>query len=124
MSETAHAGGRSFMAQIEVESGPGRGRSTVGWFIVGDQGLTVRPWPRWMIPERSASKDAVGDICVDRILHVYFPFPIIRWHHRETVRFENPECPLAGLLIEVRRRARIVDELRAREYLVVDRRTQ
>jgi hypothetical protein len=105
MSETAHAGGRSFLAQIEVESGPGRGWSVPGWFVVGDQALTVRPWPRWWIPERSASKDAAGGISVDRVIHFYFP--VISWHRRETVRFENPECPLSGLLIEVRRRARI-----------------
>lgn len=122
MSETTHAGGRSFRALIQVKSGPGRGWSGIGWLVVGDQGLTVRAWPlirRW-IPERSASKDAVGVICVDQILHVYLP--IIHWRRQETVRFENPDCPLTGVLLELRRRARITDELSARGYAVMDRR--
>jgi hypothetical protein len=122
MSETTHAGGRSFRACIQIESGSGRGRGGIGWFTVGDQGLSIRPWSliRWWIPERSASKDAVGVISVDQILHVYLP--IIRWRRRETVRFENPGCPLSGVMIELRRRARIVDELRAQGYAVMDKR--
>lgn len=122
MSETANAGGRSFRAWIQVESGAGRGRSGSGWFVVGDQGLGVRPSPliRWWIPERSAGKDAVGDISVDQLLRV--SLPVISWRRRETVRFENPQCPLSGVLIELSRRARVAEELRARGYAVTDRR--
>jgi hypothetical protein len=94
----------------------------IGWLVVSDQGLTVRPWPlirRW-IPERSASKDAVGDICVGQIVHLYLP--VIHWRRREAVRFESRECPLSGVLLELHRRARIADELRARGYAVMDSR--
>jgi hypothetical protein len=120
MSETPRASDRSFLAQIRIESGPGSPWEVPGRFIVSDQALTVRPWPRRWIPERSATKDAVDGILVNQALHI--TLPIITWHRRDTVRFENPECPLSGLLLELRRRVHIVDVLRDYGYSVTDKR--
>jgi hypothetical protein len=51
---------------------------------VGDQQLVVRSSPAWWIPERSVSKDAVGEISVSSMIVVHLP--VLHWRLVEVVR--------------------------------------
>jgi hypothetical protein len=98
------------------------GRRSTGWplakLIVSSQELTV--WSalnRW-IPTQSASKDAVGEILLDRRLHV--TLPLLRWQRLDVLTFD-PGSPFGGLTATLARRTRIAEELRCRGYTVTDR---
>jgi hypothetical protein len=114
----AQADASKTVRPFQVQSG----RRSTGWplakLIVGGQELTV--WSalnRW-IPTQSASKDAVGDILLDRRLHV--TLPVLRWRRLDILTFD-PDSPFGGLTITLARRARIAEELRCRGYTVTDR---
>jgi hypothetical protein len=102
---------------VRVQSG----RRGTGWplarLVVGSQQLTV--WSalnRW-IPTQSASKDAVGDVLLDRKLHI--TLPVLRWQRLDILTFD-PDSPFGGLTVTLARRARIPEELRRRGYTVID----
>ena len=106
--------------QMRVELTAGRRvvRWPLGRLAVGDHELTVSSSPaRWWIPERSVSKDAVGEIPVSSRIVVHLP--VLRWRRVEVVRF-GPGSEFADVWLMVPRRRRIVDELRGRGYSVAD----
>jgi hypothetical protein len=91
-----------------------------GRFIVGDQQLAVRSSPTWWIPERSVSKDAVGEISVSSKIVAHLP--VLHWRRVEVVRFA-PGSVFADVWLRVPRHRRVADELRGRGYSVTDRGT-
>jgi hypothetical protein len=110
---------RSVGADVQV------GRRGVEWpfgrFVIGDEELTVRSsLTRW-IRVRSASKNAVGEISFYERVEIYLP--ILHWHRLDNLRFEDPDSPFFGVSLMLPRRTRIIEELRARGYSVIDRRS-
>ena len=109
---------RSVGAGIQV------GRRGVGWpfgrFVIGSEELTVRSsLARW-IRARSASRGAVGEISVYE--RVDIQLPILRWRRLDNLRFEDPDSPFFGVSVMLPRRTRIIEELCAHGYTVIDRR--
>jgi len=114
---------RSFCVDISIDWGPRSRRGARWWigrFIVGDERLTVHsaliPW----IPARSAGRDEVGEISVGWYLHIYLP--IFHWRRLQVVYFEDPASAFFGVSLQLPRRKRIIEELRARGYSVTDKR--
>jgi hypothetical protein len=103
--------------RAEVTAGRRGVRWPLGRFVVGDQELAVRsPLAGWWIPERSASKDTVGEITVSRTIVVHLP--VLHWRWMDVVRFA-PGSAFADVWLRVPARRRVADELRRRGYGVV-----
>jgi hypothetical protein len=110
---------RSVGADVQV------GRRGVKWpfgrFVISDEELTVRSSPTRWIRVRSASKNAVGEISFYERVEIYLP--ILHWRRLDNLRFEDPDSPFFGVSLMLPRRTRIIEELRARGYSVIDRRS-
>ncbi|HYZ57874.1 MAG TPA: hypothetical protein VE733_30835 [Streptosporangiaceae bacterium] len=116
------AASRSFRTEIHIDQGAGRGWQ-VSWpfgrFVIGGDELTVRSsFFRWIV-DRSASKDAVGEISVCD--HLRINLPLFYWRRLAVVRFEDPTSALFGVSLVLPRRTQAIDELRARGFSVTDR---
>jgi len=120
VAESTPGGSCQVQMRVDLTAGHRGVRWPLGRFTVGDQQLAVHASPAWWIPERSVSKDAVGEISVSRMIVVHLPD--LRWRRVEVVRF-GPGSAFADVQIRVPRRRRIVDELRGRGYSVTDRGT-
>jgi hypothetical protein len=102
---------------VDLTAGRRGVRRPFGKFVIGDQELGVRSsLIRWWIPERSVSKDTVGEITVSRTLMV--DLPVLHWRWMGVVRF-GPGSAFADVWLKVPARRRVVDELRGRGYPVV-----
>jgi len=107
--------------RVDLTAGRRVVRWPLGTLVVGDHELTVSsPLAGWWIPERSVSKDAVGEISVFRRIVVHLP--VLRWHRVDVLRF-GPGSAFADVRLRVPQRRRIADELRGRGYSVTDRGT-
>lgn len=115
--------GKTFRADIDIDHGPGDRRGVTWWvgrFIISGEMITVRSLVGW-IPERSAPRDTVGEVTVDKRVEVLLS--VLHWRRHVTVRFTDTASPLYGVKLRLSRRTTAVDELRARGYAVTDRRT-
>jgi hypothetical protein len=91
----------------------------LGRLVVDGRELSVRSAAIPLIPERSVSRDAAGEISVVRRIEIHLP--ILHWRQVDEVRFDVTS-PFADVRMKLSPRKRIVDVLRARGYSV-DQRT-
>jgi hypothetical protein len=108
--------------RVDLTAGRRGVRWPLGRFVVADEELAVRSpaATRWWIPERSVSKDVVGEILVSRRIVVHLP--VLRWRRIDVVEF-RPGSALADVRLGVPWRRRVAAELRGRGYSVTDRGT-
>jgi hypothetical protein len=98
------------------------GRRSVNWWlgriVVDEHELVVRSLLPWWIPDRSASRQAAGDISVSSIVYVHLP--VLHWRRIDVVGF-GADGPLGDVSLQFPRRKQIAEVLRARGYSVTSR---
>jgi hypothetical protein len=122
MQTSAVAASRSFRVEINIDQGAGRGKivgAAFGTFVVGNDELTVRSSHSRWLPERSVSREAVGEISVRDRLKIHLP--VFHWRRLLVVRFEDPTSAFFGISLLLPRRTQAIDELRACGFSATDR---
>jgi len=119
MTSATAAGSVRTELRVELTVGRRTAGRPFGRLVVDDRELAVRSAPTRWIPARSVSRDAVGEISVQKRIMIHLPAG--PWRRVEVVSFD-PASSFADVSVTLSARRHIVDVLRARGYSVTDQR--